>query len=284
MDLFHRKTPVIDAHHHLWKYSVEEYGWIDDAMLPLRRDFGIGEFSATLEAAQVNGAIAVQARQTLEETRRLLHLAAAEPQMLGVVGWVPLIDDGVEEVLNEFAGDAKLKGVRHVLQAEATEYMRTPQFGRGLNVLERLGLRYDLLLHKGQLRAATELVARHPGLTFVLDHVAKPAIAAGDLEPWANDLRNLARHKNVFCKLSGMITEAEWSSWTNEDLRPYFDVALESFGPQRLMYGSDWPVCLVASSYGRWIETVKELTAALSAVEQAAVMGGTAIEVYGLSV
>ena len=251
-------------------------------MLPLRRDFGVGELTATLKTAGVDGAIAVQARQTLEETRWLLNLAAAEPRMLGVVGWVPLIEERVEAVLGEFAGQAKLKGVRHVLQGETAEYMLTAEFGRGLQVVERMGLRYDLLLHKGQLRPATELVGRHPGLTFVLDHVAKPAISVGELEPWAKDLRALARHNNVFCKISGMVTEAKWLKWTSQDLRPYFEVALESFGPQRLIYGSDWPVCLVASSYGRWIETVKNLTAALSVGERAAIMGRNAVKAYGL--
>ncbi len=275
-------TPVIDAHHHLWQYTAEEYSWIDDTMKRLRRDFGVSHLTETLKAAGVDGAIAVQARQTLEETRWLLKLANLEPKMLGVVGWVPLIDQRLEEIMVELAGETKLKGVRHVLQAEPAEYMLTPDFGRGLNLLEHLGLRYDLLLHKGQLPAATELVARHPNLTFVLDHVAKPAIAAGELEPWAQNLRDLARHKNVFCKLSGMVTEATWDTWTPQDLQPYFDVALEAFTPDRLMYGSDWPVCLVASSYSRWINTVHSLIARLSDTERTAIMGGNAIKVYGL--
>ncbi len=282
MSLVDVGPPVIDAHHHLWNYNAEEYRWIDDTMQPLRRDFGVHDLTATLQAAGVAGAVAVQARQTLHETRWLLELAAEQPMMRGVVGWVPLIDERVEEVLEEFAGEPKLKGVRHVLQAEPAEYMLTTEFGRGLHVLERLGLRYDLLLHQGQLPAATELVRRHPKLTFVLDHLAKPQIAERELEPWAKNLRELARHENVFCKISGMVTEARWTAWTVKNLRPYFEIALEAFGPNRLIYGSDWPVCLVASSYGQWVETVNELIADLSASERAAIMGGNAVKVYGL--
>ncbi len=272
----------IDAHHHLWKYSPEEYGWIGEGMGALRRDFLPGDLEAELRVCGIDGAIAVQARQTLEETEWLLELAESSPVMRGVVGWVPLAGDGFTETLEGLLARPKLKGLRHVIQDEPDAgFMRREDFNRGVGLIgDRLV--YDILIYERQLPQAIELVDRHPGQRFVLDHLAKPRIGEGQLEPWATGIREMARRRNVWCKLSGMVTEADWQRWSVEGLRPYFDTVLEAFGPGRLLYGSDWPVCLLAADYGRWFGTVETLVGGLSAEEQAQILGRNAVEVYRL--
>ena len=276
------RNRVIDAHHHLWHYSAEEYGWIDESMGVLRCDYLVAELEAELRAAGVDGAIAVQARQSLEETQWLLQIAAENAFVAGVVGWVPLADDRVSAVLERFAAQPKLRGVRHVLQGEADEYMLRADFQRGLGMLREFGLAYDLLIHERQLASAIELVDAHPAQTFVLDHLAKPLIRTQQMEPWAGLIGRLAERANVYCKISGMVTEDDWGTWSAASIGPYIETVLEAFGPHRLMYGSDWPVCLVASSYGRWIGTVREAIAGLSEDEQLWIMGRTAAQAYNL--
>jgi L-fuconolactonase len=274
----------IDAHHHLWNYSPEEYGWIGDQMSELRRDFAAGEVASLGKTLGLNGSVAVQARQTLEETRWLLACAADCPTILGVVGWAPLASEEAPEILAELASDPLLKAVRHVVQDEPDpDFLLREDFNRGVSQLDPLNLAYDILIRDHQLRQATRFVELHPNQRFVLDHLAKPRIRERVLEPWRSDLTRIAAHPNVACKLSGLVTEADWKSWTLDDLRPYLDTALELFGPARLMAGSDWPVCLVATSYSRWWSTLLAWAEPLSASERASIFGQTAERVYRLT-
>jgi len=281
------KTEVIDAHHHLWRYTPAEYGWIDDSMQLLRRDFLPADLAAEMAVAGVDGSIAVQARQTLEETHWLLDLAdecdAGGPLIRGVVGWAPIAGAEFPAVMEQFDGRAKLKGLRHVIQGEPDEnYILREDFNSGIRALAGSGLVYDVLIYERQLPQTIEFVDLHPEQVFVLDHIAKPLIAAGELEPWAGRIRELAMRENVWCKVSGLVTEATWDAWSAESLRPYLDVVVESFGPARLMAGSDWPVCLVATGYRQWWELLRAYFAGFSDAERERIFGGTAIEIYGL--
>ena len=274
---------TIDAHHHLWRYTPAEYDWIDGSMQGLRRDFMPNDLKDVMRPAAVDGAIAVQARQILEETRWLLDLAEANDEIRGVVGWAPIAGADFPGLMEEFDGYAKLKGLRHVIQAEKDEnYILREDFNAGIRALSGSGLVYEILIYERHLPQSIEFVDRHPNQAFVLDHVAKPLIAAGILEPWAERMRELAKRENVWCKISGMVTEADWKAWTPEKLKPYIDVAVEAFGPGRLMTGSDWPVCLVACSYDRWWHVLRDYFVSFSEAERARVFGGNAIEVYGL--
>jgi L-fuconolactonase len=275
-------NPVIDSHHHFWRYSAAEYGWISDSMAALRRDFGPDDLRREIRAAGVDGVVSVQARQCTEETRWLLELADATDFIRGVVGWVPLVSDRVREDLERFAPHPKLRAVRHVLQGEADDYALRDDFNRGVGLLKAFGLVYDILIFERQLPPAIQFVDKHPGQTFVLDHIAKPRIGDGVLSPWRENLRELARRPNAYCKLSGMVTEADHKAWTPGQLKLYAEAALDVFGPGRLMFGSDWPVCLAACPYSRWVSLVKGFIAALSPAEQARVLGGTAVEAYRL--
>ena len=274
---------TIDAHHHLWRYSAAEYGWIDDAMRGLRRDFLPEDLTSVMATAGVNGAVAVQARQTLEETRWLLNLAGECEAIRGVVGWAPIADVGFLPVLDEFRDEPKLKGLRHVIQAEPDEnYILREDFNRGIRALKGGGLVYDILIYERLLPQTIEFVDQHPNQVLVLDHVAKPRIRAGELEPWALRVQELARRENVWCKVSGMVTEADWNKWSIGKLRPYLDVVVEAFGPGRLMAGSDWPVCLVACGYEQWFDVLREYFAGFSEAERASIFGLCATEVYRL--
>ncbi len=274
--------PRIDSHQHFWKYSPEEYPWIPPGS-PLHRDW-LPEDLAPLQAPLgLDGSIAVQARQSLEESRWLLGLAEKDPRILGVVGWVDLRSERVTEELASLAAHPRFVGVRHVVQDEPDDrFLIGADFVRGLKQLQAFRLRYDLLLFPKQLPAAIELVEEMPGQLFVLDHCAKPPVAAGTLQPWADLIARLASHPNVFCKVSGLVTEANWATWTLEGLRPYLDVVEAAFGRDRLMWGSDWPVALFASSYARWFETTREWVAGWEPKEQAAFFGGNAARFYGL--
>ncbi len=282
---------VIDSHHHFWRYTVEEFGWLDDSMAKIRRDFLPEDLRAEIRGAGVDGVISVQARQTLEETRWLLGLAEKNDFIKGVVGWVPLQFPTfatssqfptVGKILDEISNHWKLRGVRHVCQGEPDGFMLGDAFNEGVGLLAEYMLVYDILIFERQLREATQFVDRHPGQRFVLDHIAKPRIKENSLDPWRANIRELARRPNVYCKISGMVTEADFNLWSPTQLAPYFETVLEVFGPQRLMLGSDWPVCLVACDYARWIGVVKSWIARLSASEQARILGGTAAEAYGL--
>jgi L-fuconolactonase len=273
----------IDAHHHLWRYSAAEYGWIDASMSLLRRDFLTKDLMAAMASADVDGSVVVQARQTMEETRWLLDLAEECDAIRGVVGWAPIAGEEFPGVMEEFEHRTKLKGLRHVIQGEKDEnYILREDFNSGIRSMSGSGLVYDILIYERHLPQTIEFVDEHPEQVFVLDHVAKPLIREGVMEPWASRMRELGERENVWCKVSGMVTEADWSAWTLDGLRPYLDVVVEAFGVERLMVGSDWPVCLVASEYGRWFDVLRKYFAGFSESERAAVFGGTAIEVYGL--
>jgi L-fuconolactonase len=274
----------IDAHHHLWNYNAEEYGWITPDMAVIRRDFLPKDLEPMMHFFDIDGTVAVQARQSIEETEWLLDLAAKHAIIRGVVGWMPLtLGTGVKKQLERFAGNPKLRGVRHVVQDEPDpRYILRADFNEGVHTLLEFKLRYDILIFERHLPAAIEFVDRHPNQVFILDHIAKPRIKDNVISPWDRNLRELAKRQNVYCKLSGMITEADPVSWTPEGLQPYIDVVLGAFGPRRVMYGSDWPVMLLAGDYARWFRTVQTAIGKLSKTEQDRILGGTATEAYGL--
>lgn len=274
----------VDSHHHLWRYDPIQYSWIAPDQRVLQRDFLAGDLVPLLAASGLDAAIAVQALQTVDETRWLLEAAAAQPAIKGVVGWVPLIDPGVEAVIADLAANSVLKGVRHVLQAEADDrYMLREDFNRGIAALRAHGLTYDILVYGRHLPHAAAFVDRHPDQTFVLDHIAKPRIRAAAFDhEWARDLRELATRPHVACKLSGVVTEVRDADWTPALIAPYLEAALDAFGADRLLFGTDWPVCLLRTSYARWVETVTTFVARLSASEQQAIMGGNAARTYRL--
>lgn len=273
----------IDAHHHLWRYSREEYGWIDDSMTMLRRDFLPDDLRVEMRSASVDGAVTVQARQTLEETGWLLNIADETEEIRGVVGWAPIADDHFPAVLEEFSSRSMLKGLRHVVQAEPDEnFLLRENFNRGMRLLRESGLVYDILIYERQLPQSIRFVDRHPEQEFVLDHIAKPKIREGEQEPWRTQIRELARRQNVSCKLSGLVTEADWNHWNLETLRPYLDAVMEAFGPERVLVGSDWPVCLVACGYAQWFALLEQYFAGFSQAERDAVFGGNAERIYRL--
>jgi L-fuconolactonase len=273
----------IDAHHHFWRYDPAEYGWISESMPAIRRDFFPADLEAEIRAVGVEGAISVQARQSLEETRWLLELAGGSDFIKGVVGWIPLAAADVRAQLDALSGEAMLVGIRHIVQDEPDEnFILGEDFNRGVAALKEYQLAYDILVYERHLPQAAEFVDRHPQQVFVLDHLAKPRAKENELEPWRTNIRRMAERPNVYCKLSGLATEADWQHWTEPQLRPYLEAALEAFGPQRLMFGSDWPVCLLAATYRRWHDLVAEFCSRLSISEQARIFGGTAIEAYGL--
>lgn len=273
----------IDSHHHFWKYSKKEYGWMDERMARIRRDFLPADLEREIARAGIDGVVSVQARQTVEETRVLLAHAERSGFIAGVVGWVPLIDARVRDAMAEFAGRKKLKGYRHVLHDEQDDrYMLREDFNMGIAAVTEANLIYDILIFEKHLPQTIQFVDRHPRQIFVVDHIAKPRIRDGYLSPWQSLLVELAHRENVYCKISGLATEADWRNWTEAELKPYLDTVVEAFGPKRLMFGSDWPVCLLAVDYARWSRIVTEYVAALTAAEQARILGGTAIEAYKL--
>lgn len=273
----------IDAHHHLWKYSKEDYPWMLEGMERIRKDFLLPELHAVTEEAGVTGTVVVQARQTLEESRWLLDLANQTDLIRGVVGWVPLVDGGVNAHLEAFSTHPKFKAVRHVLHDEADDfYMLRDDFNRGVALLKNFNLRYDILIFEKHLPQTIQFVDRHPHQIFIVDHIAKPKIKERVLSPWDRNIVELAKRENVFCKISGMVTEANWKSWNDQDLLPYLEKVLTAFGPKRLMIGSDWPVILVASEYARWIHLIRKWLSKLSPAEQLQIQSQTAIAAYRL--
>ncbi len=270
----------LDSHQHFWSYSPEEYPWIP-AGSALQRDWLPGDLEPLQSALGFEGSIAVQARQSLAESRWLLALAEVDPRIKGVVGWVDLQNDRVEEPLAELAANPKFVGVRHVVQDEPDDrFLLRPEFVRGIGKLRQFGLTYDLLIFPKQLPAAIELVRQFPEQPFVLDHIAKPSIRAGTLSPWREQIGELAKFPNLLCKVSGMVTEADHQAWKPDDFRPFLDVIFAAFGEQRLMFGSDWPVCLLAASYAQTFGVVRDYVSALPAETQAALFGDTAAQFY----
>jgi L-fuconolactonase len=273
----------IDAHQHFWQYNPEEFGWINEEMTVIKRDLLPEDLKPELDAAGYGGCVAVQAPQTEAETEFLLGLADQHDFIRGVVGWVNLQAGDVEARLAHYSRHPKLVGLRHIVQAEPDDqFLLNPDFGRGIRLLKKYNLRYDILIYPRHLPVASQFAARFPDQPFVLDHLAKPFIKDHEMEPWATHLRGLARHENVYCKLSGMVTEADWLVWDWDDFTPYLDVALEAFGPGRLMIGSDWPVCKVAAGYGEAMQIVEEYIARLSPSEKAGILGENAVRFYGL--
>ncbi len=276
-------TNRIDAHHHFWRYAPQTHAWIDDSMAALKRDFAPEHLEPLLRAAGIDGCIAVQAEQRVDETAWLLALAEAHPFIRGVVGWVDLCADDVTDQLRRLWQNPKLRGVRHIVQSEPDDrFMLRPDFMRGIAALAEFGLTYDILIYPRQLPAAIELAGAFPEQRFVLDHIGKPNIRSGETDVWGRGIAALARHRNVWCKLSGIVTEADWASWSREDLAPYIRIVLEWFGPDRIMFGSDWPVCTLAASYEDVLRLATESIAHLPESAQAAIMGGNAAAFYGL--
>ncbi|NUT96623.1 MAG: amidohydrolase family protein [Saccharothrix sp.] len=277
---------IVDAHHHVWDLSVRDQDWITvPPMGRIRRSFDVADLAAVAEG--VTRTVLVQTVTVAEETPEFLALAEAHDLVGAVVGWTDLTSPAVGDALDALMdgpGGRWLRGVRHQVQSEPDpEWLCRPEVWRGLAELDRRGLAYDLLIRPHQLPAARRTAAALPHVRFVLDHCAKPPIAGGTAGEWTEGIRSLAAHENVTCKVSGLVTEADWASWTVADLRPWFEVVLDAFGPERLMFGSDWPVCLLAASYGEVVDAARELAGELTPDERERLFAGTAVEVYGLA-
>jgi L-fuconolactonase len=274
----------IDSHHHLWQYEPAAYPWISDAMPVLKRDYGLGDLDAALAGTGITGTVAVQAQQTVAEAEWLLNLAREHPVIKGVVGWVPLASPSVEAELERLGADPRLKGVRHIVHDEPDDaFILRADFNDGIAKIERFGLVYDVLIFARHLPNAIRFVDRHPRQPFVVDHIAKPVITADRFDDaWARGIRAMAERPHVTCKLSGVVTEVRDPAWSVDLIRPYVEVVLQAFGPDRLMFGTDWPVCRLRCEYGTWVHAVEELIGTLSPDEQQAIWSGTATRVYGL--
>ncbi len=281
-------TKRIDAHQHFWDLSRTEfdYSWTDtDTNRPINQSFLPESLKPHLDQAKIDACVFVQTQHDVAENRWALGLAEKNDWIAGVVGWVDLARDDCEAQLAEFKDHPKFVGIRHITQDEPDDdFAVRPDIIRGLQILEKHGVPFDLLFHVRHLRHANTLAKALPNLPMVIDHLAKPEIRNKKIDDWKTDLINASKHKNVYCKLSGMITEADWKQWTVSDLKPYVDSAIEHFGPERCMYGSDWPVCELAGTYAQVHDTLVELTSDLSPTEQAAIWGGTAIQFYRLHV
>jgi L-fuconolactonase len=277
-------TVRLDAHQHFWQYRPEDYPWMTGPLRALRRDYLPPDLAPLLVAAGLDGSIAVQAQQTVAEARWLLGLADQYPAIRGVVGWVDLCSERVDEQLAELSAHPRFVGVRHVVQDEPDDrFLLRPDFQRGIARLRDYDLTYDILIYPRQMTAAIEFVRRFPEQPLVLDHLAKPIIHDGVLSPWREQIGELARSPNVCCKLSGMVTEARWRQWTKADFRPYLDAVFDAFGPERLMFGSDWPVCTLSGDYAAVYDIVDDYTRQrLSPAEREQVFGTTAARFYGI--
>jgi L-fuconolactonase len=279
------ESSMIDAHHHFWRYNEQDFGWITPEQSVLRADFLPEQLKAECDAVGVDGVISVQARTKIDETNALLEFADECSFIAGVVGWVDLRSPDVSSVLDKYRHHLRFVGVREICQGAADEeYFDHPAFNRGVEELTRRGLTYDILIFPHQLRSAIRFVDRHPTQSFVVDHCAKPPICRSRFaQDWANELSELALRENLFCKFSGLTTEIrEGAGWNAELLRPYFDIVIAAFGPHRVMFGSDWPVSIQSTSYEAWIVACKSLIAPLTAAEQSAILGDTALSFYGL--
>ncbi|MFL9831409.1 amidohydrolase family protein [Flavobacterium sp. ST-87] len=274
---------VVDSHQHFWIYEAEKHAWIDDNMKVIRKNFLPEDLKLVYQQNDVDGCVAVQADQTLAETDFLLDLAKKNDFIKGIVGWVDLRASDIDTVFKHYSQFPKLKGFRHVVQGEADHnFMLRPNFLNGIAALEKYNFTYDILIFPHQLGAALELVRRFPNQKFVIDHIAKPYIKDGFYDGWAALIKTIGQYPNVYCKLSGMTTEADYNTWTPEQIEPYMQLVLDAFGTDRILFGSDWPVCLVAGNYTKTKELVTQFIAKLSSEEQAAIMGGNAINFYNL--
>jgi L-fuconolactonase len=274
----------IDAHNHFWKYDLQRHGWIDEAMEVIRKDFLPDEFSEILQVNGFDGSVAIQADQSEAETHFLLELAKQHPNILGVVGWVDLRAKDVEGRLRYFSEFDKLVGFRHIVQDEPDPaFMLDPDFQKGLSLLKNHDFTYDVLIFPTQMESAYKTISMHPDQKFVIDHLAKPDIKNGILEPWSSWIRKIAAYDNVTCKLSGLVTEAVWQSWNHEDFYPYLDVVMEAFGTSRVMFGSDWPVCLLSGDYQEVFGIVSSYLKEFSKDEKEQIFGLNAASFYGIS-
>jgi len=273
----------IDSHQHFWRYNPARDVWITDAMSVLKRDFLPGELAAECKANGIAATVAVQTDQSEEETLFLLELAKDSPQIVGVVGWVDLASARIDERLQFFSQHKRICGFRHIAQAEPDDhFLMQTNFVRGISRLREFGFTYDILIYPKQLPAAIELVSKLPDQRFVVDHIAKPEIKTKYSEFWKKHIRNIAENPNVYCKLSGLVTEADWKNWKPEDFTPYLDVVLDAFGPDRLMFGSDWPVCLLAANFGQVKQIVEDYVRGFTVEQKENIFGGNAIRFYGL--
>lgn len=273
----------IDTHQHFWAYNAKEYPWMGPGMESLRRDYLPPDLAPLLRSTGLDGTVTVQARQTLAESFWLLELANQYPFLKGVVGWVDLCNPAVEEQLAKLAPHPKFRGVRHVVHDEPDDqFMMRPDFMRGIGKLAKFKLTYDLLLYPRHIPVAEKLVKLFPDQPFVVDHIAKPLIKEHEMAPWATNIRALAAYENVYCKVSGMVTEADWKHWKPADFTPYMDVIFGGFGTKRLMVGSDWPVSTLAATYEQVIQIPTDYLQRLSSDEKAAVWGGNAQRFYGI--
>lgn len=281
-------TPrLVDSHHHVWDLSARDQEWITgDALAPIRRNFSLADLLPDARAAGVAASVLVQTVTVADETPEFLALAQESDLVAGVVGWIDLTRPEAADTLarlRQLPGGRHLVGIRHQVQGEPDpQWLLRPDVRRGLAAVGAAGLAYDLVVLPHQLPACVKAAQDHPELIFVLDHLGKPPVASGALEPWAADVRSLAALPNTVCKLSGLVTEADPTTWTVDDLRPYADTVLDAFGPDRLMFGSDWPVCTLAATYAEVVDAAQQLTALLSESERAALFAGTATRVYGL--
>jgi L-fuconolactonase len=279
---------IVDAHHHVWDPARADYPWLTDELAAIRRPFTPADLAPLLEANRIDATVLVQTRSSLDETREFLATAAATPFIRGVVGWVDLTDPGVATTigaLRDGPGGDRLVGIRHQVHDELDpDWLLREDVGRGIRAVAAAGLVYDLLVRPRELPAALALARREEGARFVIDHIAKPPIRERAFQPWAERIGRFGELEHVTCKVSGMVTEADWTSWQPSDLVPYVDHVLEVFGPDRLLLGSDWPVCLLAASYDQVVDVAHETLGSLSGSESAAVFGGTATTLYRLTV
>ena len=274
----------IDSHQHFWNYNPIRDSWIDEHMGNIKIDFLPEDLMPLLNTHQIEGCIAVQADQSEEETNFLLKLAEKNNFIKGVVGWVDLCDYNIESRLNHFSKFEKLVGIRHILQSEINDFVLDKDFKNGIAALKSYDLVYDILIFPNQLKNVISLVSSFPNQTFVLNHMAKPYIKAKKIDFWEKQIAELATYKNVYCKVSGMVTEANWKHWSDDDFKPYLDVVFSAFGTNRVMYGSDWPVCLLAAQYNEQLQIVKKYISKFSKEEQFNIMGKNAINAYSLKV
>ena len=274
----------IDSHQHFWRYDPKRDGWITDEMAVLKRNYLPQDLQPELRANGIDACIAVQADQSEAETQFLLDLADKHSEIAGVVGWVDLLSENVGQRLAYFSRFRKLRGFRHILQSEPDDrFMMRKDFLRGISRLAEYGFTYDILIYPRHLPVALEFVRNFPEQKFVLDHLGKPSIKTCEIDTWAHEIRTLAACPNLWCKFSGMVTEADWKSWNHFDFEPYLEVAFEAFGADRLMFGSDWPVCLVAATYAQVKKIVEDYTRGVSAEEKAQIFGLNAAKFYGLA-
>jgi len=273
----------IDAHQHFWKFDPVRDSWITDDMAVIQKDFLPGDFQRVLKNNGFDGSVVVQSDQSGNENEFQLKNAEVNDFIKGVVGWVDLQAPNVEERLAHHSSFKKMKGFRHVLQGETDRsFMLKPEFMSGVSKLERFGFTYDILIYADQLKYLSEFVGAFMNQRFVIDHLAKPGIKNREINEWKKEIQNIARFENVYCKISGMVTEANWKNWKQDDFIPYIDVVIEAFGPNRIMYGSDWPVCLVAASYEEVLNIVEEYFSSFSETEKQSFFGGNAIRFYSL--